>query len=93
MDFGRILKIKDDSGNVKRFQGYVTKTVTLEAGTTFYLNDLEESLDKKVEYKFISEQEKTERLGKIREMDEKYNRETKYVCRAVPKKNEGAEEL
>ena len=86
MDFGRILKIKDDAGNVKRFQGYVTQDIVLKKGSTFYLNDIEESFEKKVEHNVISQEEATGRLGRIRELDEKFNRETKYSCRlAKPK--------
>lgn len=88
MDFGRILKIKDDNGNVKRFQGYITKDVVLKKGTKFYLNDIEESFGKKVENNIISQQEADERLAKIRQLDTEYNRETKYVCRAAKPKTD-----
>ena len=92
MDFGRILKIKDENGNVKRFQGYITKDVTLPKGTTFYLNDIEESFAKKVENNIISQEEADTRLAKVRDLDGKYNRETKYVCRAAKPKVESSDE-
>ena len=81
MDFGRILKIKDDEGNVKRFEGYVTQDLVLKKGDKFYLNDIEESYAKKVEHNIISQEEATERLTATRKRDADFNRETKYVCR------------
>jgi len=81
MDFGRILKIKDDEGNVKRFEGYVTQDMTLKKGDKFYLNDIVESYAKKVEHNIISQEEADQRLDATRQRDEQYNRETKYVCR------------
>lgn len=89
MDFGRILKIKDEDGNVKRFEGYVTQDLTLKKGDKFYLNDIEESYAKKVEHNIISQDEANERLEATRARDEQYNRETKYVCRLKKNTNNG----
>ena len=86
MEIGRVSKIFDDNGKVKYRQVYITKEVTLTKGETLYLNDLEESLAKKVEFNLITEQEKTERLSQIRESDRKFNRETTHVIRVGKKK-------
>lgn len=87
-DIGRVLKIKDDTGAIKRHQMYVTQDVVLKKGDTIFFNDLEESFAKKVEYNLISVEESTERLGKIRARDVEFNRETAYVCRLGKRKTE-----
>jgi len=87
MEIGRVSKILDDNGKVKYRQVYITKGVELAQGDTLYLNDIEESLAKKVEFKLITEQEKSERLTQIRENDRKFNRETTHVLRVAKKKD------
>jgi hypothetical protein len=90
MEIGRVSKILDDNGKVKYRQVYITKGVELAQGDTLYLNDIEESLAKKVEFKLITEQEKAERLTQIRENDRKFNRETTHVLRVAKKKDNGS---
>lgn len=86
MEFGRVQKILGEDGKVKARTVYVTKDIEIKQGDTIYLNELEDSLTTKVRYNLISEDEKAERLAKIREMDGKFNRETTHVLRLAKKK-------
>lgn len=80
--FGRVQRVKNDDGSVRGVTMYVTKDITLQKGQTVYFNDLEESLNKDVEFNYISETEKLEKLAQSSEMDEKFNRETLYIAKA-----------
>ena len=85
--FGYVQKGKSKSGEVVR-KIYVTKDINLVQGQTIYLNDLEESLQKKVELGIIkSEAEASQQLSAIRQRDEEFGRETTFVCRAMEPAN------
>lgn len=81
MEFGRVTKVLDDNGNVKYRQIYITKDVELKQGDKIYLNDIVDSLDNKVKYNLITEDEKVAKLSRIQELDKQYNRETTFVLR------------
>lgn len=88
MEFGRITKVFNEDGSVKYRKAYITKDVTLSKGDTVYLNEIEDSLENKVKYNLISNDEKVAKLAQIREMDEKYNRQTTHTLKkAKPKVN------
>lgn len=91
MEFGRVTKVLDDSGNVKYRQIYITKDVELKQGDKIYLNDIVDSLENKVKYNLITEDEKVAKLSRIQELDKQYNRETTFVLKkAKPKAEAGA---
>lgn len=88
MEFARVSKVFNEDGSVKYRKAYVTKDVVLTKGDTIYLNDIEDSLDNKVKYNLISTDEKVAKIAQIREMDQKYNRETTHVLKKAKSKAE-----
>lgn len=89
MEFGRVTKVLDDNGNVKYRQIYITKDVELKQGDKIYLNDIVDSLENKVKYNLITEDEKVAKLSRIQELDKQFNRETTFVLRKPKAQVEG----
>ena len=87
-EFGRITKVFNDDGSVKYRKAYITKTIELKQGDSVYLNEVEDSLDNKVKYKIITQDEKVAKLANIKELDTKYNRETTHVLKLAKRKEE-----
>ena len=86
MEFGRLVSVLDDNGEVKYRQFYITKAPDLQQGDKVYLNEIEDSLSNKVKYGIITEDEKSEKLARIAELDAKFNRKTTHVLKkAKPK--------
>lgn len=86
MEFGRVTKVLDDSGNVKYRQIYITKDCVLKQGDKVYLNDIEDSLENKVKYGIITQDEKVAKLSRIQELDKQFNRETTFVLKKAKDK-------
>jgi choline kinase len=85
-EFGRVTKVLNEDGSLKYRKAYITKDISLMKGDTVYLNDIEDSLNNKVKYNIITEDEKVAKLSQIRQRDEEYNRETTHVLKkAKPK--------
>jgi hypothetical protein len=86
VEFGRVTKVLDDEGNLKYRQIYITKDVVLKQGDKVYLNDVEDSLQNKVKYGIITEDEKVAKLSRIQELDKQFNRETTFVLKKAKAK-------
>ena len=69
---------KNDKGITAR----VTQDITLKRGQVVFFNDIEESNNMLVKNNVISQDEANQKIARIRELDEQYNRETLYSLRA-----------
>lgn len=86
MEFGRIQEVLDENGKTKYYTFYVTKDVELKQGQSGYLNTPIDSLENKVKYNIISEDEKVAKLSRLKELDQQFGRITKFVMKLAKKK-------
>ncbi len=84
--FGRLQKNLDDQGAVKYRSIYVTQDISLKKGDIVFVNPLAESLDKDVEFNYITAEEKLVKMAQIASADAENGRETTHVLKLGKRK-------